>query len=272
MKKVTLLAAVVGSLLLSTPSWAHRAWIKPDATVLSQPNSWVTFDAAVSNDIFSFDHVAMNMSTVSALGPDHQPVPLHNTATAKQRSIFDLHLIQEGTYKVFVASQSLQARWLTPEGERKVWPGRGVVATLADFERDVPKQAQDLTVIASSRRVETFVTAGAPTEAVLQPTGKGLELVAATHPNDLYQGEEMHFQFLIDGEPAVGVEIEVVPAGMRYREQQMEIKLQTSLDGRASITWPVAGQYFLEASYTDNRASAPADTRRGTYSAVFEVL
>src|SRR5690554_1403322 len=49
MKKLTLLLAA-SSLLISAPSWAHRAWIKPDATVLSQSNSWVAFDAAIRSE------------------------------------------------------------------------------------------------------------------------------------------------------------------------------------------------------------------------------
>jgi len=34
---------------------AHNLWMKPSATVLSKAD-WVTVDAAVSNDIFFFNH------------------------------------------------------------------------------------------------------------------------------------------------------------------------------------------------------------------------
>lgn len=271
MKNVTLLIAAT-SLLMSTPSWAHRAWIKPDATVLSQSNSWVAFDAAISNDIFGFDHHAMSLSSVSATAPDGKTIELHNTFTGKYRSGFDLHLTQDGTYKIYTASQSLQARWENDKGENQFWPGRGVIGTAEAFEREVPKQAKNLIITQSSRRIETFVTAGEPTETVLIPTGKGFELVAETHPNDLYHGETAHFKFLIDGEPAAGAEIEIIPAGARYRDQQNEIEVKTAADGSFSVTWPTAGQYFMEASYSDQKAPAPAQVRRGGYSAVFEVL
>ncbi len=42
--------------------------------------------------------------------------------------------------------------------------------------RDRPNSAENLEVRQFSRRVETFVTAGAPTREVLKPSGKGLEL------------------------------------------------------------------------------------------------
>lgn len=271
MRNVTLLIAAT-SLLMSTPSWAHRAWIKPDATVLSQSNSWVAFDAAISNDIFGFDHHAMSLSSVSATAPDGKKIELHNTFTGKYRSGFDLHLTQDGTYKIYTANQSLQARWENDKGENQFWPGRGVIGTAEAFEREVPKHAKDLIITQSSRRIETFVTAGEPTETVLVPTGKGFELVAETHPNDLYHGETAHFKFLIDGEPAAGAEIEIIPAGARYRDQQNEMEVKTAADGSFSVTWPTAGQYFMEASYSDNNAIAPAQQRRGAYSAVFEVL
>ena len=52
MKKSKL--AIIALLACSLPlvANAHRAWVLPAATVLSGENAWVTFDAAVSNDIF----------------------------------------------------------------------------------------------------------------------------------------------------------------------------------------------------------------------------
>lgn len=275
MKKKTLLVTTIASaLLLSTPSWAHRAWIKPDTTVISQANSWIAFDAAISNDIFGFDHFAMNLETVQALNPEGGEVELQNAAKAKARSTFDLLLTEEGTYKVFTSSRSLQARWVDESGNNKFWPGRGVVASVEDFEAQVPKSATDLVVTDFSRRVETFVTAGAPTKGTVTPKGEGFEIafIEGTHPNDLYHGEPTYFQFLIDGEAAVGAKIEIVPAGIRYRDQPNEILIETDAEGKFEVIWPDAGQYFMEVSYTDEKAKAPAHVRRGGYSAVFEVL
>ena len=52
----------------------------------------------------------------------------------------------------------------------------------------------------SSRRVETFVTNGAPSE--LKASGRGLELTPVTHPNDLYAGEAITFKLTDNGKPA----------------------------------------------------------------------
>ena len=271
MNKLLTLTAVT-ALCLSSAANAHRAWIKPDATVLSKENAWVTFDAAISNEIFARDYVAFRLDAVKAYAPNGEEISLLNSFTGKTRSVFDLQLTQPGTYKVVQATSNLQARWVDDNGERQFWPGRGVVPKAGDFERQVPKQANNLEVSEFSRRVETFVTNGMPTETVLLPTNKGLELVPITHPNDLYAGETAQFELLINGEPAAGAEITVIQEGMRYRAQQNEITLTSDTNGEFSVAWPSAGQYFIEINYQDDRGQAPATVRKGSYSAVFEVL
>jgi uncharacterized GH25 family protein len=257
---------------LSLGAQAHRAWILPASTVLSGDDPWVTFDGAVSNDIFHIDHAPLRLESVQVMGPDAQPVELQNTATGKHRSTFDLNLKEKGTYKVFTASNGLNARWETADGERKFWPPRGQAPSADGFAKEVPKKAKNLEISQSSRRMETFVTAGTPTDAALKPTNVGLELVPITHPNDLFAGEVAEFQFLIDGKPAIGTEVTVIPGGMRYRNSQEEITALSDKQGKVKITWPQAGLYWLSASYRDEKAKKPAKVRSGSYVATFEVL
>ena len=256
---------------LSFSAHAHRLWILPEATVLSAEAAWVTFDAAVSNDIFHTDYHALPADAIAATAPDGGSVALQNVATGKYRSTFDLHLAQEGTYRVGIAAQGLSARW-EEDGERRFWPPRGGTYTPEGFERNVPSDADELEVRQFSRRIVTFVTAGLPSDEVLAPTNEGLELVPRTHPNDLFAGETATFRLLIDGEPAAGAGIEVVPGGMRYRNAQDAIVTTSDGDGTFTITWPQAGRYWLGAEYRDANAEAPASLRTGSYSATFEVL
>lgn len=268
-KPITALAAV---LMVSAPVDAHRAWIKPSETVLSGEQNYVTFDAAVSNTLFFPDHVALRTDGVVAYGPDGQTLAIENAARGKYRSVFDLALNKEGTYKIASASAGLRAFWRDEQGNRQMWPPRGRSSEGQTFEQAVPKDAKDLRVMYSSRRIETFVTLGAPSEEALKPTNQGLELVPVTHPNDLYATEAATFRFLIDGEPAKGVEIEITPGAMRYRNAPEDIKVTTDAKGEFTVTWPKAAMYFLEASYKDDKAKAPATERTGGYSATLEVL
>lgn len=267
-------AAIVAAtaLAISTSANAHRVWIKPSKTVLSGDSNYVTFDAAVSNTIFVPEHFPYRTDGIVATGPDGNTIDLQNVSTGKYRSTFDLELTKDGTYRIGAASAGIRAFWRDEQGKRQMWPPRSGAAEGETFENAVPKNAKELRVTYGSRRVETFVTLGAPSNKSLAPTNKGLELVTVTHPNDLFATETATFKFIIDGEPAKGVEIEVVKGSMRYRNSSETITLTTNVKGEFSVTWPQAGMYFLEASYKDDKAKAPATERSGNYAAVFEVL
>lgn len=265
-------AAVALALCLPLSAQAHRSWLLPAATVLSGDEPWVTVDAAVSNDIFHADHAPMRLDALQVIAPDGKQAKAENTSTGKHRSTFDVALTQPGTYKLAVASSGLQARWEDENGKRKMWPPRGERYTQEGFAKAVPAMANKLEVTQSSRRVETFVTAGSPTEGVLKPTNVGLELVPVTHPNDLFSGEKARFTLLIDGKPAVGAKVEIIPGGMRYRNGQNEISLTSDAKGAIEVTWPAPGMYWLSASYEDKQATPPATQRRGGYTATLEVL
>lgn len=262
----------VAAALVSTSVSAHRAWLQPSATVLSGDDAVVTVDAAISNTLFHPDHFAMPVDDIVVTAPNGDSIDIMNAAKGRYRSVFDVELKQQGTYKIARASGGLRAFWRDEEGNRHMWPGRGEQADEAEFSTAVPADAKDLSVSRGWRRVETFVTVGAPTTESLQPTNQGLELLPVTHPNDLYATETATFKLLIDGEPAVGAEVEVVAGGMRYRNSQDAIKVTTNEQGEIQITWPQAGMYFLEASYRDDKAAKPATIRTGGYSATFEVL
>lgn len=256
---------------IAMPAHAHRAWILPAATVLSSDDPWVTFDAAISNDIFHSDYHAMDLAEISAVAPDGSAVQLQNAHTGRFRSNFDLQLSQKGTYKVFSASNGLLASW-EQDGERKRWRG-----SKETFAKEVPKNASKLELNEYFRRIETFVTAGAPTKEVFKhKKDSGLALVPQTHPNDLYAGEKATFQLLIDGKPAQGASVEVVPSGMRYRDQQDAITATTDKQGKVTITWPSAGMYWFSASFEDDNSDfSVGDTsakRNASYFATFEVL
>jgi uncharacterized GH25 family protein len=272
--KPKLSTLILTTVLVSAPflSHAHRGWIMPAATVLSADKPWVTFDAAVSNDIFHADHAPFRLEGISVMSPDGTQIALQNISVGKYRSTFDLELAGQGTYKVYNASNSLRARWVDEQGQRQSWPDRREIADIKDFAKNVPQNAKDLNVSQSSRRIETFVTAGTPSTQVFKSTNEGLELVPITHPNDLYAGETAQFSLLIDGKPAVGAEVLVLAGGMRYRNAQDEITAVTDKDGTFSITWPAAGMFWLNSSYKDDKAKAPATERQGSYTATFEVL
>ncbi|OYQ35539.1 ABC transporter permease [Niveispirillum lacus] len=252
---------------IAGPAAAHRQWMLPSATILSGQDPWITVDAAVSNDLFYFEHVPLRLDGLTVTNPDGSAGTAENQATGKYRSTFDVHLSQPGTYKVALASAGIMASW-EENGQRKRWRG-----TVDSFAKEVPANAEKLQVTEGARRLEFFATAGKPTETVLKPTGKGLELAPVTHPNDLVAGEQASFTLLLDGKPASDVEVTVIPGGIRYRNDLGEMKLKTDKDGAFTVTWPTAGMYWMTAQTEDKKTSVPqASKRSATYTATFEVM
>jgi uncharacterized GH25 family protein len=262
-----MLATSLAAALVPFAASAHKSWLLPSQTVVAGEKPWVTFDAAVSNDLFYLNHVPIALDRLSITAPDGSRGESANGATGKFRSVFDVELKQEGTYRIAMLNQGLFASW-DENGKPKRWRGNAET-----FATEVPKDAPNLQVTQSIGRVETFVTRGAPNTTALKSTGAGIELVAKTHPNDLFAGETAEFALMIDGKPAAGLDIEIVRGATRYRNAQEEIKVTTGADGSFRVTWPQAGMYWLEAATEDTQTSVPqAKKRRLSYVATLEVL
>jgi len=264
---------------------AHRAWLLPSATVLSGDNAWVTIDAAVSNDLFYFEHFPLRIASLGAppagmpqgrggagaalhiTAPDGSSVAAQNGAMGRYRSTFDFEVKQRGTYKVAVLNDGVFASYKVGN-ETKRWRG-----TAENFAKEVPADAQGLQASLIQSRIEVFITSGKPTKETLKVTGKGLELEPITHPNDLVSDTPATFRMLIDGKPAANIKVEVVPGGNRYRDKLGDMALTTDQDGKFTVKWPGAGMYWMEATLRDDKTGAAnLKQRRAAYIATLEVL
>eukprot|EP01136_Pigoraptor_vietnamica_P013215 Opistho-1_new@53991 len=240
-----LIAAAGIAVTIPVAVQAHRQWMLPSMTVVSGEGDdvWVTVDAAVSNDLFYFEHQPMR-ADVSVLLPDGTPGEVKNKATGRYRTTFDVQIGKRGTYKIFYAIDGVMGTYKL-NGEEKRLP-RGT--TTANLAAAIPAGATDVKTTESSNRNEIFVTAGEPTSSVFKPTGKGIELVPVTHPNDLVLGEPATFQFLLDGKPAAGLPVTVIPGGIRYRNQLNQQDLKTGADGKVIVKWGEPGMYWINVT------------------------
>jgi uncharacterized GH25 family protein len=286
---------------LAAPASAHRQWLLPSATIFSGTADWVTVDAATSNDLFYADHNPMRTDGIKVWAPDGTPSQIQNAATGRYRSTFDVKLDKPGTWKIGTSQSSISGsfkvdgvEWRVggrrpggppgnPNAQQVANPPQGAmggagaggpppspsVASIAD----IPANATDIKLTEVSSRNEIFVTAGAPTNTVFQPTKKGLELVPITHPDELVSNEVARFRFLVDGAPAAKLKVSLVPGGKRYRDAEGALELITGDDGVVEIKWPMAGMFWLNASLTDSHPSEPrASDRRMSYTSTIEVL
>lgn len=262
--KPTLLAAglAVGlATFIPSQAEAHRRWVLPSATVLAGDAVTVSVDAAASNGLFTFDHRAMNLDDLVVQGPNGQNVQPKIIGSGEHRSVFEVPLSEQGTYRIAIASNGMAGVY-TLNGERKRFRGG------AD---QVPAGATDVRISQNNSRVETFVTLGAPTDDTLQPMGQGLEMVPVTHPNDLVAGEPAQVRFLLNGQPAAGLEIEFVEGGTRYRNDSGIQNLTTDGEGMLTLAVEEPGMYYIEAAQnTGGQDGEPGSA--ASYTAVLEFL
>jgi hypothetical protein len=278
--------------LAASPALAHRQWLLPSATIFSGADDTVTIDAAASNDLFFPDHRPSNLSTIKVWAPDGTPGQIENGASGRVRSTFDVRLNKPGTWKIGTQMATVMGSYKVNGEERRVGgrpggpggpggaanpgtppapaaPARPAPVSVAD----IPADATDVKLTQVSSRNEIYVTAGAPTTTVFQPTNKGLEMVPVTHPAELVSGEAAKFRFLVDGKPAGGLKLSVLPGGKRYRDGDGMMEITTGADGVATVTWPAAGMYWLNATLQDDKGSEPRVTgRRLSYTTTLEVM
>ena len=91
------------------------------------------------------------------------------------RSVFDVQLEQEGSYRISVAQPGYFVSYKV-DGERQRSRGKDADKLLAEL----PKDATDVKLLEVLNRLETYATLGAPNKTGLKPTGKGLELELLT--------------------------------------------------------------------------------------------
>jgi uncharacterized GH25 family protein len=261
--KRTVLATALA--LAAVCSHAHDLWFKPSSTVLSKAD-WVTVDAAVSNDVFFFNHRPLGLEAVKVSAPDGADVAMQNVLKGELRSVFDFKAEQPGTYRVAMVAAGVMGGYKDAKGQMKRLRG-----SVEDILKQVPADATEVRVIETQRRMEAFVSVGKP--SALAVTGKGLELKPITHPNDLVSSEEARFVFLLDGKPAANLEVELVADGIRYRDGVDAMQLKTDAEGVLKVKFPRPGLFWLSTQAKDQKTSIAKATERSlSYVATLEVL
>ena len=277
--KPSLLSLLVAAAILPGAAMAHRTFLIASAGQVDGKEPWVTFDAAVAEDLFEFGANAVKLDGLKITAPDGTTVNAENPFTGKLRSTFDLKLAQQGTYRVAIVSESVMGSYKIGNETKRVRSG-----TAESFAKEVPEGATDVKTTTTLGRLETFVTAGKANDTALKPTNAGLELVPVTPTTDYAPGQPARFKFLLDGKPLPDLTVSIVPGGVRFRGVLNEQVAKTDAKGEFSVKWNFAGLYALMASYPPRPAPAaqaeggaplqPPEqpSKRFTYTGTLEVL
>lgn len=251
-RKALSLALLLGA--SSSIATAHPVWLLPSEFVLSSKEPvWITVDASASNHVFIYDH-GIPLERAKIASPDGKTRPVGTYFKGQRRSVFDLQLDQEGTWKLSASRPATHITYYEHNGEKN-----RIFATKTDAKKRLPNDAKLGTTTLYHTATHAYVTWGAPSDKVLETTGKGLELVAKTHPNDLVAGEKVTLQFLLNGKPAANIDVDATPSNTLYRDDRMEIHARTDAQGYFSFTPSLAGPWLVGAHTEYTIPSPDAD-------------
>lgn len=264
---VLVLAVLLGG--FSTAVTAHPMWILPsEFSISGDADQWLTFDISASHTVFAVDK-GVSADNVRVISPDGDKNYLESFFKGRRRSVFDLELQQEGTYRV-EAQRPFFYYTSYKSGKRDT--AKHMMANKLEAAERLPKNAREVSTELVDMSTEVYVTRNAPTDSVVQPTNKGVELTPITHPNDIVQGEEVSFVVTHDGEPMADVEVEVTSNGTRYRNERGSLTLKTDSEGRVSFTPELAGPWLINIAVYVPIESPLADVLWAARYITFEVM
>lgn len=233
--------------LASGVGYAHTQWLSPSATSVQASTNparptYVTVDAAASSSVFDADHNALRLDNVVITAPDGSIIDAENKSVGKLRSVFDVKLATEGTYRIAIDGNAVFATFKVGTEQKRI---RGV--SEEEVKKAIPADATDIQILKNFSRVETIVVAGKPGE--LKPLNKGLELFPLQPVSDLVVGEKAKFVVLKDGTPLKNATVKIVPGGVRYRGELADQTITSDAKGEVAIDWKLAGKYHLSVNY-----------------------
>lgn len=263
MKLAPLFAGVFAYAVAAAAS-AHTPYLAP-SNFAPQASETLALDASFAETFFVPEAVFDN-SRFTVMGPDGKETALDTVQLLKTRAVAEHTLPKnQGTYR-FSTGPRMGALFRT-------WEHNGKQESSRDPAAKIPAGAKVLSNFQSVTLAETYVTAGAPDRGALRARGQGVELIATTHPNDLFVGETFDFVLHYDGKPLPDQKIEITEAVWTSDRKPQVVTVLTDAQGRASFKLERAGTWLALTRYrTKAPADAPVDEYSNSYTLTFRVL
>jgi uncharacterized GH25 family protein len=252
-------AALLLAMAGASAANAHMPYVLPTLFDVGKGDH-ITVQAAFAEDAF-LPEVAMRDAPFHLVGPDGKDLPTGPVTHLRDLSIFEAAIPSDGTYRVTSGQRAGRKGKMFRIGDK--WEVRAEGA-------EAPAGAQQVEV-QSMTLADAYVTRGQPTDAVLKPLGKALEIQAITHPNAIIAGSEASFALLFDGKPLAGADITLFRSAGLYDGRKVAAQVKTGTDGRFNLKPDDAGTYIILVRH---RGAAPAGAetpyRSYTYTLTFD--
>lgn len=267
MFKATLCAL---GLLAASGAMAHELMIMPSKSIITKAPATVAVDISASHGVFRFDK-PVGVDNINVYGADGKRIRNIGTVVkSASRTSFDLPMQTDGTYKIVYGST--EPMYMTSYTIGKRDTHKRLRGTRAEVQDQIPADAKNIETVKMNRYGMSFVTAKMPTNAVLEPSNEGFEIIPVTHPADYINGEEIEFQAMLDGKAVEGVDITIKAEAGLYNGELEPITLKTDAKGMASVEFENAGRYAATFGYQSDEAGDNADKAFYTVFYTFEVV
>ena len=271
-------ALALCALFFSAMSQSHGRWLLPSHTNVTGNSAHViTLDMSISNDLFQghygyiqastlthFDKVDATPASLDVMEPNgtwRRDIPFHwlhirssGYDTIEAEGTHHYVLNQPDVYFViFKDSEGEMHRRFGKLENMSLPTGSTVVKTM----RYIPT-------------IHTFVSRNKLTKP--GRLNKGLELVATSHPNDLFAGETVEFEVYFQGKPLThALEVQVVRGNTRYRNDRQQQVFDLKNTNTFSVNFNKPGMYLVEAELKLPSSETGIDVDRWALFTTLEV-
>lgn len=256
--KSALLGAAICA-IAPTAALAHMPYLMPNFFDVTERDH-VTVQASFTEDAFAPD-VVMKSESWFVQGPAG-PKAITEVAYLRDLAAFEAALPTAGTYKIS-SGERLGRNGKMYKDAKGEWIMSG--------ESGETPAGVALVDVQSVTAAEVYVTKGSPSREALATTGKGLEMRAITHPNQIFAKSPAQFELTYQGKPLPGAVVTLYRAAGLYDGKKVAGETKTDAAGRFSLTAPDGGTYLaLIRHRTEAPAGSATPYRSYSYALTFE--
>ncbi|OYX29352.1 MAG: nickel transporter [Caulobacterales bacterium 32-69-10] len=245
-------------LLLPAAAAAHAPYLLPNVFDLTTRDH-VTVTASFT-EVFFESEVVMKSDAYAVVDPRGRRTLLTPTYLSDV-AVFEAPIPTPGTYRITTGARVGRVA--------KAYFAGGKWAFLEEPGDPVPAGAT-LVDMQSLTTADVYVSRGAPDEAALAPTGKGLEFRAITHPSSIFIGQDAVFEALFEGKPVPNLAVEISRGDGRFGDGKPPAQTTTGADGRFTVRPARPGLFHIMSRYRVPPTPEVAAARSFTYALTFE--
>lgn len=260
------LAIMAGILTCMGGLFAHTPYMLPNSFSTSSAEK-LTVISSFTEEFFVPDF-KVDSEDFHMLLPDGSRVEFANVAFFEQVTVLESPLEKEGTY-LLSTGKRLGRKFKM----KRVGDGWDYIRRTSENETEEVLEGVETADFQSQTVAEAYVTKGAPSTEVLNPTGIGLEIVPLTHPSEVYFEEEFNLKIQFNGKVLAGHHLNLFREGGSYEEPKYTQEVISDEEGKITVVLDKPGVYLIMTRYQDI-APEEAETpyRSYTIALTFEAV